>query len=92
MQAVSMTRFIFFLIIQLLGDERPTEPPVAVRILIPIALFSFGILMGLIVMYYYFPEIRNRPENGKLKENPSVIEIVKYISNDDELENPKNHN
>lgn len=77
---------VFFLIVQFIGERSiDPEPPVALRIMIPIALFSFGILMGLIGMFYYYPEIRNRSGNNILKENPSVIDIIKYISNEDEV-------
>ncbi len=78
---------LFFVIVQIIDpDDYQDGPPTQIRILIPILIFLFGVLSTLIAVWYYYPDIRPRKTNRKISANSSIIDVVLYISNSDEVQ------
>ena len=77
--------FVMANIVDRLGIE-PQRPPLAIGLLFPLSIFFFGVLIGLIILWYYYPEIRpNRMrKKGELPETMSPLDVVLFVSNDDE--------
>ncbi|MCH8907464.1 MAG: hypothetical protein IH840_10280 [Candidatus Heimdallarchaeota archaeon] len=80
----SIFYIIFDIILGIGGPDGADRPDVF--ILVPVFLFGVGTFSGLLAFYYYYPEIRNRPNVDELKDNPTILDVVKYISNGDEVQ------
>ena len=61
------------------------DPPLPVRLMFPLFLFLWGIFIGLVVVWYYYPEIRPHKHNGRMLTSKNPLDVVKYISNENEV-------
>jgi uncharacterized membrane protein len=71
------------IILTLIGIT-PPEPNISFPLLVVLFIFLVGVFIGLLVLWYYYPEIRpNRRKRGEVPKTP--LDIVLYISNEDEV-------
>ena len=78
---ILQTVFILFGRTMALRSDIPEFPS---RVFIPVVIFLIGILTGLAILIYYFPEIRPRTGKEIIKDDPSPLDVVKYMVNPDE--------
>lgn len=78
--------YIFSLVLtSILNGELPFEEHNSTQIAGIIFIFSIGILTGGLFLSYFFPEVREKIHGSKISSNPTSLEVLLYISSDDEI-------
>ncbi len=85
--SIAITGFFLQTSIILFGRTmalRSDIPEFPSRVFIPVVIFLVGLLTGLAILIYYFPEIRPRTSKEIIKDNPNPLDVVLYMVNPDE--------
>ena len=91
---IGLSGFIFLLSLIFLGsaiiddpreERRDGDPPIPVALLFLLLIFSIGLFSGLAMVWYYFPEIREKVRNQTINPNASPLEVILFVSTSDEV-------
>lgn len=79
--------YVFSIVItSIIKGELPFEEHSLSQIAGLFFIFSVGILTGGIYLTHFYPEVRERIHGSKISSNPTSLEVLMYISTDDEIE------
>lgn len=67
------------------GTEfQPSNVPTTAKVIAFMMLFSVGVLSGLAMVWYYYPELRERNSKQQISRDASPLEVILFVSTTDE--------
>ncbi len=82
----SIVYLLTMVISSIINGELPFERHTHNQMLGLLFIFSIGILTGGIYLSYFYPELRERIHGKEISSNPTSLDVLLYISTDDEVE------
>ena len=81
----SIIYILTFVTTSIINGELPFERHTQNQMLGILFVFSMGILSGGIYLSYFYPDLREKIHGKEISSNPSSLEVLLYISTDDEI-------